>query len=393
MSEKRKSDTRARRRGGRTNYRPWLKLLVRLLIIGIVALAVFLLVNNWRKIAPISFLDWYDQTFGTVEKGQEFPYTLDGSAVIDMAEVSPHLVVLSESSVRFLTEDAACVAERNHPFSHPTLHTAGEYVLITEVGGNRIQLETRRETALFTEIENRKIYAGDLAADGTMAFALSSSSQSYLSEIRVLNTKGEPVFNYQSSKYLLNDIALSPDGEQIAVTGTSAEGGMLRSAVLVITLADKQVKEYTGTETLLHNVSYLSDDVIIAVGDREVWTITGEDAKLSKVACDGVQPVGYAATASLACVALRRDGANDSGVAWIFDETGELVQQVDYNGELRSVSGRDNEVILLTGTTLYEVTEAGVRQQYPVPSDSLSAAFYGDEPIVLTFSELKRSKK
>ena len=233
MSNDRKTTTRTGRRTGRTNYLPWLKLLIRLLIIGVTALVVILLVNNWRKIAPLSFIDWYDQVSGTVEKGQEYPYTLDGNAVIDMAEVSPHLVVLDESSIRFFTEDAACVVERSHPFADPTLHTAGPYALLTEVGGSRIQLETRRETVLRTEIKNRKIYAGDLAADGTMAFVLNSSSQSYLSEIRVLNAKGESLFEYQSSKYLLNDIALSPDRKKVAVTGTTAEDGLLKSVVLI----------------------------------------------------------------------------------------------------------------------------------------------------------------
>lgn len=387
MSDKKTRGTRTRRR---TNYRPWLKLLIRLLILSVIALAVFLLVRNWRQIAPISFLDWYDQTVGNVEAGQGYPYTLDGDSVVDMAEVSPHLVVLDGSSVRFFTDDAACVAERSHSFADPTLHTAGDYVLITEVGGSRFQLETRRETVLASEIKNRKIYAGDLAADGTMAFVLNSSSQSFLSEVRVVNAEGKVLLEYQSSKFLLNDIALSPDGESVAVTGTTAEDGVLKSAVLVITLEDKQVKEYTGLEVLLHNVSYLSDTVILAVGDREVWTISSEDAQLSKTDCDGVVPVGYTSTPSLACVALRRDGATDAGTAWLFDKAGAMVKQVDYTGELRSVSSREDEVILLTDTTLYELTTAGVRKKMTIPSDALFAAFYGDKPMVLTFGELKR---
>ena len=67
-----------------------------------------------------------------------------------------------------------------------------------------------------------------------------------------------------------------------------------------------------------------------------------------------------------------------------------MVKQVDYTGELRSVSSREDEVILLTDTTLYELTTAGVRKKMTIPSDALFAAFYGDKPMVLTFGELKR---
>ena len=290
MSEQKTHSAPKKRRRSRTNYRPWIKLLLRLLIIGIVALLIFLLVSNWRHIAPISFLDWYDQTIGDIEKGEEFPYTLDGSSVVDMAEITPHLVVVDDASIRFFTDDAACVVNRKHLFADPTLHTAGEYALVTEVGGSRFRLETRRETVLASEIKNRKIYAGDLSSDGTTAFVTNSASGSYLSEIYVFDAEGNSVFEYKSGKYLFSDIAISPNGEQLAVTGSTAEGGMLKSAILVITLEDEKVTEHSGTEVLLHNVSYLSDSVILAVGDRQIWTLTGEDAKLTKTNCDGVPP-------------------------------------------------------------------------------------------------------
>lgn len=390
MSERQTPDTRTPHRRHRVNYRPWLKLILRLLIIGLVSLLIFLLINNWRKIAPLSFLDWYDQVSGNVEKGQGYPYTLDGNAVVDMAEVSSHLVVLNKSSVCFFTDDAACVAERTHSLADPTLHTAGSYALITEVGGERFRLETRRETVLTSEFTNRKIYAGSLIADGTMAFVLNSASQSFLSEIRVVNAEGEELLQYQSSKYLFSDVALSPDGKQVTVTGTSAEGGTLKSVVLIVTLKDKSVREFSGTEVLLHSLAYLSDSTILAIGDREVWTLTGDEEKLSKIRCDGVVPVGYTATSSMACVTLRRDDATDAGTAWLFDHAGNLVEQVEYTGEVRCVSGRGDEVVLLTDSTLYELTTAGIQKEYSIPSDAVQSVLYGDDPLILTFSCLKR---
>ncbi len=393
MSEQKTHSAPKKRRRSRTNYRPWIKLLLRLLIIGIVALLIFLLVSNWRQIAPISFLDWYDQTIGDIEKGEEFPYTLDGGSVVDMAEITPHLVVVDDASIRFFTDDAACVVNRKHLFADPTLHTAGEYALVTEVGGSRFRLETRRETVLTSEIKNRKIYAGDLSSDGTTAFVTNSSSGSYLSEIYVFDAEGNSIFEYKSGKYLFSDIAISPNGEQLAVTGSTAEGGMLKSAILVITLEDEKVTEHSGTEVLLHNVSYLSDLVILAVGDRQIWTLTGENAKLTKTNCDGVVPIGYAATSSLACVALRRDGATNAGTVWLFDSSGQLVKQMEYTGEFRSVACSENNVIVLTDSMLYEFNASGMRKEQEIPSDALLAAYYEGKPMVVTFGELKRVSK
>ena len=144
---------------------------------------------------------------------------------------------------------------------------------------------------------------------------------------------------------------------------------------------------------LLHTVSYLSDATVLAVGDREIWTLTGQDTKLTKTPCNGMEPQAYASTSSMACVALRRNGATDSGVVWMFDKNGELVKQVKYSGELRSLSARSEDAVLLTDTTLYELQITGVRKQHEIPSDALLSTYYGDKPMVLTFGELKRSEK
>lgn len=393
MSAVKTGEDGGKRRGGRTNYKPWLRLFKRLAIVALVLLIGFLAWQNWEKIAPEALLDWTDQQFGDAQSGDGFPRGIDGNEVVSMTEVNQHLVVLSDTALQFYNANAALVEERGHSFTKPTLHTAGKYVLLTELGGNRIRLDTRRETAMELTLENRLIYATDLLSNGMTALILNSTSQSYMSEIDVRNQKGESVFTYKCNKYLLTDISLSANGKQVAAVGTTAENGILKSVLLVITLSNGTVKEYAGTDVLLHNVTFFSSGTVLAVGDREVWSLSHGDDQPQKTACDGFETVGYASTATMAGVALRRSGSTDAGELWVFDADGKRVQIQEYVGSYRSLSVRGADMLLLTDKQLCHLRTTGLQGQYEAPSDSLMAVTYRKAPILLTLNELKRMEK
>ncbi len=389
---KKKTDSDTRTRNRHSNYRPWLRLFKRLAVLCAVLLIGFLLWRNWEKIAPEALLDWTEQQFGDVEAGEGFPCGVAGNSVIAMSEVNQHLAVLSDTSLRFYNASAACVAERAHSFTDPYLCTAGKYVLLAEIGGSRIRWDTRRETVGELELENRKIHAADLLSNGTVALVLNSTSQSYLSEITVMTIQGKTEFSYQSSKYLLTDVSLSPDGRKLAVLGTTAENGVLKSSLLVITLSSGEVKEYTGTDVLLHTVHYYSSGCILAVGDCEIWSLSSAGSQPEIISCDGYEPVGYAVTSSLFGVALRRSGSTDSGELWLFNTGGKRMSVSSYTGAYRSLSAKGTTALLLTDQTMYETKLNGSETQYKAPSDSLKAVLYRGSPLLLTLSELKRAE-
>ncbi len=374
----------------RSNYAPWWRLFKRLTILAVIAVGVVLLWKNWDRIAPEALLDWTEQQFGDAEQGEGFPTALNGNEVIDMAEVNQHLAVLSDTTLRFYNGTAACVAERSHSFSKPTMHTAGKYTLLTEVGGGRFRLDTRRETVLEKELENRCIYAADLLSNGTTALILNNTSQSYVSEVAVLNIRGNIQYTYQSSKYLLTDVALSPNGKQLAAVGTTSHDGKLKSVLLVVTLSNNKVSEYTGTDVLLHNVTFFSGGSVIALGDTEIWALPNGADKVETHSCEGYEPVGYTASASLVGVAMRHIGATDNGVVWVFDSRGRYTQSVDYQGSFRTLSARGGNILLLTNAAAYTICTTGLETTYEVPLDCLQAVTYRGTPLLLTLNELRR---
>ncbi|MBQ3258986.1 MAG: hypothetical protein IJN61_05845 [Clostridia bacterium] len=384
------SESKSPRRRSKNQYLPWLRLFVRLLIVVAVLVVGFLVWNNWDKIAPEAVLDWAEARFGDAQTGNGFPTAIEGNSVLAMSEVNQHLVALTDTSLQFYNSSASRVVTRNHPFSNPTLHTAGRYALITEVGGSRFRLETRRETVLSMELENRKIYASCLLSSGMVAVVTDSASQSYLCEIGVYDRRGKSVFTYQCRKYLLTNISLATNGKGIAAVGTTAEGGMLKSVLLMFNFSDTEPVEYSGSDLLLYDVNYYSSGAVLAVGDKEVWILPARGNAVDKISLDGFEPIGYSASTTLSALVLERSGSTGDGYVWTIDGSGTVWKSEQMEGNFRSVSCQNTQILALTESHLYNFSKSKLENEVHTPSDSLLVTEYRDRPLLLTLSELQR---
>ncbi len=384
------SEAKTPRRRPKNQYLPWLRLFVRLLIVAAVLLAGFLVWNNWDKLAPEAVLDWAETRFGDAQIGNGFPVSAQGNSFLALDEVNQHLVALTDTSLHFYNSSASRVVTRSHPFSDPVMHTAGRYALVTEVGGSRFRLETRRETVLSMELENRKIYAACVLSSGMVGVITDSASQSYLCEIQVYDRRGRSVFSYQCRKYLLTNISLASSGNAIAAVGTTAESGMLKSVLLMFDFSNTEPTEYSGSDLLLYDVNCYSSGAVLAVGDKEMWILPARGKAVEKVSLDGFEPIGYSATPTLSGLVLRRSGSTGDGYLWTIDGSGTVWKSEMMEGNFRSVSCQSSEILVLTESHLYNFEKSALLSEIHTPTDSLLVTQYRDQPLLLTLSELQR---
>ena len=355
---------------------PFRQLLKRLAIVAAVLGVLFLLWNNWETVAPESVLDWADIQLGNGEAGEGYPYTIGGSSVVGMGQVGNYLAVLSDSSLQFFNASAGCVEQRPNTLNDPTLQTAGQYALVTELGGSRFKIESRRETVLEMNLQSRTIYASDLLSSGMVAVATDADSQSYLSHIRVYNKSGKLVYEYKSGKYLITNVSLAP-----------AEGGALKSVLLLFQFSSKTPTEHIANEQLLYHVSYLGDAVLV-LGDTEYWVVNGKNAQ--RIAYEGMEPIGYASSRKIAGLVMRRLGSASSGDVWLLNSKGDHVKTLPFVGNYRSASCRDTEFALLSDSTVFIVSEGEHNIQINTPTDTLSAAYYRDTVMLLTLRDIQQ---
>lgn len=385
------SEAQRTRKRPKNQYRPWLRLGLRLLIVAAVLLVVVLVWNNWGKIAPEGILDWAEIRFGDAQVGSGFPVAINGNEVLAISESGQYVATMTDTSLYFYNRSASRVVTRNHSFSNPVMHTAGRYVLLAEIGGSRFRLDSRRETVLEKELENRKIYSACVLSSGMVAVVTDSASQSYQCEIRVFDRRGNEQYHYQCRQYLITNISLASNGKGIAAVGTTAEGGKLKSVLLLFSFSGKEPTEYSGADLLLYDVNYFSNGAVLAVGDTELWLLRPHANQVEKIAYNGYEPVGYCATPTFAGLALQRSGSTGEGYVWTMDPSGNLWKSEKLEGSFRNCTCLNSQVMVLTESHLYTIGTKGLEATVETPSDSLLAAEYRDKPFVVTLNEIRRA--
>ncbi len=367
---------------------PAKQMLIRLAVVSAVLLLFFTVWQNWEQIAPEAVLDWADTQFGDGE-GDGYPYAISGNTVAGMGQVGSYLTVLTDSSLQFLNANATCVEQRPNTLSDPFLVAAGRYALVAEIGGNRFRIETRRDTVLEKQLENRKIYAADMVSSGTVAVVTDSASQNYVCGIQVYNRKGKLTYEYKSGKYLITAISLSPNGRSLAAIGTTAEAGTLKSVLLLFDMKSDTPIEHSGTDLMLYGVSHFGDTVL-AAGGQEYWLVTDGGKTIRKEHHEGYELIGYADSDKQAVLVLRQSGSTGSGTVWIFDKQGNKVQTTPFVGSFRSISCYDDTCVLLTDSTVFLLDDKQ-EIQINTPNDALSATTYRDSVMILTLNDLQQA--
>lgn len=383
--QRRKTDKTIKRKRN-----PWLRLLVRISIVAAVLILGFSIWNNWGKIAPESVLDWAAIRFGDAQVGNGFPTAMAGNSVVAMGEVNQHLAVLTDTSLEFFNTTASRVEKRQHSFSNPSLRTAGRYALTTEIGGTRFRLDTRRETVLTKDFENRSIYTSSLLPSGLVAVVTDSASQSYLCGIHVFNAHGKQIYEYECRRYIINSLCLYPSGKGLAATGTYSEGGALKSVLLLFDFDKDEPVEHSGTDVLLLGVNCFSSGTVTAVGDTQLWVVRSGKKEPEKTPYNGFEPVGYEATSSLAGLVLRRSGGTGESFVWTVDGSGEIWKSEGVEGRFRSAFCQGNELLVLTDAHLHTFGKKNHQDKREVPTDSLLITRYRNAPLLLTLSHLQR---
>lgn len=362
-------------------------MLRRLLVLVIVAVLAVVLWRNWDTMAPDKLLaklqDSMQASAGT------YPVDISGTHVSVLTRSEGYLFTLSDSYLTFYNTGGGEVNRFPCTYSSPLCHTAGRFVLLAEQDGKRVQLYTR--TALQTELTAKEeILAVALNADGRFA-VLTRGSQSYAAQVTVYERDGTQVYTRSRSK-LATAVALSPDGEHLALLSVEANGGSLNSLVEVFPLSGSDtaaVYSHTLPGTLLYRLDYLQNARLSAVGEAGALLINTKENVTTPYTADTRRVLGYAANEDGVALVLREYGDTAGGTVAVVDKDGREVCTVPFTGEFRHLSTDGDSFLLLTDAAALRLDRSGADGTAAIEADGQRAALAGDTAVVLGLNTIQ----
>lgn len=362
----------------------------RLTALVAVCALLFLLWQNWEVLAPDRLMDNLQDLVGSGIGS--YPVDISGSNVQQIARSKDYTVVLSDSYLTYL--DSSGAEANRYPCTYPSamLSHAGKYVLLAELGGHRVQLNTR--TATWVQMQTQQdILAISVNEKGQFA-VLTQGPQGYAVQVKVYDKQGKELYS-RSRNQMAAQVALSADGTQVALLSVEAVDGELNSSIDVFSLksaGQDTLCSYQGKDTLLYQLTYLSHNWLAAIGEHGAVMLDTADGLSSVYATDGMRILGYACAGDTLALALRPYGSTSGGQIQVIDKSGEALCTVPFEGEFRDLSGQKEMYALLTDTRVSQIGSTGLLAGADVPADGQQAVLDGNQAVVLGLNVLTSYK-
>ena len=293
--------------------------------------------------------------------------------------------------IAFANSAGAVLADRHHTFARPVLHTAGDYMLITDSeGGSRYTLSTRREV-LYSGAAANPLRSASVDGDGRITL-VTGSTQSYMSEVLVLDREGRELFHWYGADITALNAAVAPGGKKVAILGLSAQNGEMRSTLQVFPLAGKEAQAeytYSGSGVMMVALRCYPNGSIAAVGDVAAW-VCDPDGQTEVYSFENETLLGYAFSDKGLGLVTRGLGESGGGRFLGLTPSGKQTAPVAFSGEFRHLAAAENGWYLLTDSALLNTDPDGLARQAASAADGLMVSELNGKPLILSLTAITR---
>lgn len=263
-------------------------LLVLVVMLGIVALAA------WRDGTGFDALRRYF-SYGSAQSSGAKEYRYDESSSNRFALLDTTLVVLSDTSLRLISQGGEEVWSTAIRMSTPALEQAGEWAVAYDVGGTQILVVNRDGEVLQMETgENDLIISVSLSPDGYLA--VTAEKKNYKGCISVYDLTGELLFAFNSSQRFVVDACSFDGGQKLAAVTLGQENSVFVSNVVLYNLkesGEQTVVTDAGVEIPSYADYDISDGLVLEIAERDGALLSVTDTSLNQTDEQGENQWSY----------------------------------------------------------------------------------------------------
>ena len=326
-----------------------------LFFLALVIVLAVVLVAAWRDGTGFDALYRYVSYGGS----QDESYTYDASSSNRFAVLGDRLVVLSDTSLRLLSQGGEEVWSVQVKMSAPALSSGGGRAVAYDVGGT--ELYVLDENGLLMELTADPEYpflAATLNTEGWLA--VTAQKQNYKGCVTVYNNQlEEPIFEFDSSDRFVTDAYVTNDCSRLAAVTLGQENGVFVSNIVLYSMENAGKVEPIGDYDV-------SDGLELAIDQQGDQLVTVADTCLALTDRDGEDQVRYDYNGAylreyategdgFTALLLNRYRSGSVGRLVTVDEEGQEIASLEVRDEVLGISaaGRYLGVLYLDRLVIY----------------------------------------
>lgn len=236
---------------------------IAILAVLIVCLVIFLAKGETGR---SNFTDSFKAIPATLGENPGYPYSGSDLSLQKLMTVGDKPMLISESSVRVLSQDAAELQEIYPDWADTRAFSQNGRAVLYSNTSNKAYLISR--TGILAKFnENDIITTATVANNGGVALSVSESK--IQSVVKVYSDTQKDLFQWNCSKDYVSSLSLSPNGKKLVVSALGVNNAEIYSRVLLFdTKKSDAVFEAKLTGTTVLKVVYASGNRFVAIGDN-----------------------------------------------------------------------------------------------------------------------------
>lgn len=306
--------------------------------------------------SPTGPIERITNAFAVMGSG-DYPAVMTGTSVDDLQTTNNKIFALTNSHLCGYNYSGNNFLLLQHDFSNPVLDTSEERVLLYNRESNKFNI-ANNSGSLFDENLEQAIFCGDISYNGSVAFVCDSSS--FAAQILVFDKNMEQYYTWYLADGLVSDITVSDDGEYVALAVLKVKNGSFSSEIYCLDTEKEEplyVKEL-AYETV-YRVESVSSSNFVYTSDKNLEFVDWETGKA--ITNNNFGSASYFSSISDYYLALYGEASRSDIL--LYNSSGEIEEQFEYNGIIDSISIFDERVYILTGNKVNYFDFSGKNQK------------------------------
>lgn len=189
----------------------------------------------------------------------------------------------------------------------------------------------------------------DLSVGAGGFFAVSTQELGYKGSVTVYDQSYEPAFKWFSGSGYVLCAALSPNNQKMAVAAADSQGGEIQFLSLD---SEAEGPSFSVDGSLILELSFISDNVLAAIGEQAVYFLNTEGELLSQYDFSGAYLQNFSTKGAGFLTLHLSDRSGLEGRLVTLDEGGTRVRELPVTEEIINVSAAGDYIGVLYGDKL-----------------------------------------
>ncbi len=319
---------------------------------ALVIIAV-LLICEWC--IPAGVIESLSNMVATIGSGS-YPISLESSTTLNTVSKGSYYYVLTGSSIEAYSSGGKRIFTHSHGFEKPVLKTSKTRAMV--FGQNSTDVLIFNLSGLKSTVETKeKIKTAAIGDDGS--YALVTADDNYAAKVSVYKKNGKLMYEWFSSKDLVNNVALSPNGNKIAVSTVNSAVGTYNSKLLCLNFrssSPEYQKNYENTLIYTLDTSFMSGFSVLTDNGHDF--IKWSNYKIRDYKNDYTTAMFRSGAGGIAVVYNRENDKTDNRIA-VFSTSGKLKYELKFKGIITDFALKDGHIYTLSDSKVYILSNDG----------------------------------